>query len=159
MKTPSRSWGSLFPFALSWHFWKQQVAGRNHWAMGCSLCAQCEYQTKTLCFHYIHSNLREKMWSSGGAQLLPRPHHGSSIETSAILWAQPNLSLSPLFSSWFIKAWFSSCLGFEMPRCPIFPHISWHTDYWQIRQERNIHPSASKTSLSSPTCPSQSYLM
>lgn len=110
MKPPSCSWGSLFSFALSWHFWKQRVAGRNHWAVGCSLCAQCESQTKTLCFPYIHSNLREKMWSSGGAQLLPRPHYDSTIETSVILWARPNLSLPPLIFQLVYKS-----LVFSLP--------------------------------------------
>lgn len=45
---------------------------------------------------YIHTNWREKMWSSVVARL-PQPHYGSSIETSAILWARQNLSLPALY--------------------------------------------------------------
>ena len=47
------------------------------------------------------------MWSSVVAHL-PWPRYNSSIGTSAILWARPNLSLPPLFSDWFAKAWFFS---------------------------------------------------
>lgn len=54
-------------------------------------------------FPYIHTDLSEKLWSSVVAKHLPQPCYDSNTETSAILWAQPNLSLPSTFSC-FMKA-------------------------------------------------------